>query len=183
MFSFFVWGKCFILFNTVSLRFGNLSTTKMAVPGPVPFSSTKLRVPRGFQNILEGLAREILRSQPEEIFKFGASYFAGLLEVREGKWFRCLNVNLKIILVTREIWRYWVWPIVCFVRPSVCKVPVNITTENSSKTWLEIGKHDDGQWFRLVYSVRLLLDLKPRLDCNFKSESSGRVHFWRGKQY
>lgn len=51
----------------------------------VPFSNTKLRVPKGFQNILEGLAREILRSQPTDLFDFGAVYFENLLKVREGK--------------------------------------------------------------------------------------------------
>ncbi|XP_064618208.1 calcium-binding tyrosine phosphorylation-regulated protein-like isoform X3 [Liolophura sinensis] len=49
----------------------------------VPFSNTKLRVPKGFQNILEGLAREILRSQPNDLFDFGAVYFENLLKVRE----------------------------------------------------------------------------------------------------
>ncbi|XP_052283961.1 uncharacterized protein LOC127880669 isoform X2 [Dreissena polymorpha] len=49
----------------------------------VPFSNTKLRVPKGFQNILEGLTREILRSQPENPFEFGAKYFEQLLRVRE----------------------------------------------------------------------------------------------------
>lgn len=50
----------------------------------VPFSNTKLRVPKGFQNILEGLAREILRHQPEDPFEFGTKYFEQLLRVREG---------------------------------------------------------------------------------------------------
>ncbi|KAK2153600.1 hypothetical protein LSH36_291g01006 [Paralvinella palmiformis] len=49
----------------------------------VPFSNTKLRVPRGFQNILEGLAREVLRSQPNDIYAFGAVYFEQLLKLRE----------------------------------------------------------------------------------------------------
>ena len=49
----------------------------------VPFSNTKLRVPRGFQNLLEGLAREVLRSQPTDIYSFGALYFENLLNVRE----------------------------------------------------------------------------------------------------
>lgn len=51
----------------------------------VPFSNTKLRVPKGFQNILEGLARECLRSQPENIYEFGAKYFQQLIQVRERK--------------------------------------------------------------------------------------------------
>uniref|UniRef100_A0A1I8GWL3 RIIa domain-containing protein n=1 Tax=Macrostomum lignano TaxID=282301 RepID=A0A1I8GWL3_9PLAT len=49
----------------------------------VPFSSTKLRVPRGFQSLLEGLAREVLRSQPADIYTFGAMYFEELIRRRE----------------------------------------------------------------------------------------------------
>ena len=49
----------------------------------VPYSNTKLRPPRGFQNLLEGLAREVLRSQPADIPSFAAEYFAALLERRE----------------------------------------------------------------------------------------------------
>ena len=51
----------------------------------VPFSNTKLRVPKGFQNILEALAREVLRNQPSDIYAFGAVYFENLLKSREGK--------------------------------------------------------------------------------------------------
>ena len=51
----------------------------------VPFSNTKLRVPRGFQNLLEGLAREVLRSQPEDVYAFAAVYFENLMKVREGR--------------------------------------------------------------------------------------------------
>lgn len=58
----------------------------------VPFSNTKLRVPRGFQNILEGLAREVLRSQPNDIYAFGAVYFEQLLKLRDGKY------NIKMML-------------------------------------------------------------------------------------
>ncbi|XP_063441383.1 glutamic acid-rich protein-like isoform X9 [Mytilus trossulus] len=49
----------------------------------VPFSNTKLRVPKGFQNILEGLAREVLRNQPDNIYEFGAKYFEQMLAVRD----------------------------------------------------------------------------------------------------
>ncbi|KAM3616248.1 uncharacterized protein V6R79_015013 [Siganus canaliculatus] len=49
----------------------------------VPFSNTHLRVPRGFGTILEGLAREILRDQPEDIPKYAAHYFDALLKKRE----------------------------------------------------------------------------------------------------
>lgn len=48
----------------------------------VPFSNTKLRVPKGFQNILECLAREVLRSQPDDIHEFAAAYFENTLKVR-----------------------------------------------------------------------------------------------------
>ncbi|XP_071095770.1 uncharacterized abhydrolase domain-containing protein DDB_G0269086-like isoform X2 [Haliotis cracherodii] len=49
----------------------------------VPFSNTKLRVPKGFQNILEGLAREVLRAQPKDVFQFGCKYFESMVNVRE----------------------------------------------------------------------------------------------------
>ncbi|KAL3886899.1 hypothetical protein ACJMK2_026859 [Sinanodonta woodiana] len=49
----------------------------------VPYSNTKLRVPKGFQNILEGLAREVLRNQPSNIYEFGNLYFERLLKVRQ----------------------------------------------------------------------------------------------------
>ncbi|XP_056613582.1 sperm surface protein Sp17 isoform X3 [Triplophysa dalaica] len=49
----------------------------------VPFSNTNLRIPRGFGNLLEGLAKEVLRDQPEDIPAFAARYFSGLLKARE----------------------------------------------------------------------------------------------------
>ncbi|CAB1348520.1 unnamed protein product [Coregonus sp. 'balchen'] len=49
----------------------------------VPFSNTHLRVPRGFGNLLEGLAREVLRDQPKDIPTFAALYFTALLKERE----------------------------------------------------------------------------------------------------
>ncbi|XP_059188145.1 histone acetyltransferase KAT6B-like [Centropristis striata] len=49
----------------------------------VPFSNTNLRVPRGFGTVLEGLAREVLRDQPEDIPKYAALYFEALLKQRE----------------------------------------------------------------------------------------------------
>ncbi|XP_063762755.1 putative uncharacterized protein DDB_G0274435 isoform X1 [Eleginops maclovinus] len=49
----------------------------------VPFSNTHLRVPRGFGTILEGLAREVLRDQPEDIPKYAAHYFDALLKQRD----------------------------------------------------------------------------------------------------
>ncbi|KAJ8397176.1 hypothetical protein AAFF_G00440100 [Aldrovandia affinis] len=49
----------------------------------IPFSNTNLRVPRGFGNILEGLAREVLRDQPQDIPTFAALYFSALLKDRE----------------------------------------------------------------------------------------------------
>uniref|UniRef100_A0AAQ6IKS2 RIIa domain-containing protein n=1 Tax=Anabas testudineus TaxID=64144 RepID=A0AAQ6IKS2_ANATE len=49
----------------------------------VPFSNTHLRVPQGFGTLLEGLAREVLRDQPEDIPKYAAQYFETLLKQRE----------------------------------------------------------------------------------------------------
>ena len=58
----------------------------------VPFANTHLRVPRGFDTILEGLTREVLRDQPDDIPKYAAQYFETLLKQRQG------NRNLLFIL-------------------------------------------------------------------------------------
>ncbi|XP_036990098.2 sperm surface protein Sp17 [Artibeus jamaicensis] len=49
----------------------------------IPFSNTHYRIPQGFGNLLEGLTREILREQPDNIPSFAAAYFEKLLEKRE----------------------------------------------------------------------------------------------------
>ncbi|NWX46873.1 SP17 protein, partial [Steatornis caripensis] len=48
-----------------------------------PFSGTSLRLPAGFQNLLEGLALEVLRAQPTDVAAFAAQHFQTLLEQRE----------------------------------------------------------------------------------------------------
>lgn len=49
----------------------------------VQYAPMKLRVPPGFQNLLEGLAREVLREQPEDIINFAAQYFRNQLLIRD----------------------------------------------------------------------------------------------------
>ncbi|NP_001121088.1 sperm surface protein Sp17 [Ornithorhynchus anatinus] len=49
----------------------------------IPFSNTQYRIPQGFGNVLEGLTREILKEQPDNIPAFAAAYFEALLEKRE----------------------------------------------------------------------------------------------------
>ena len=48
----------------------------------VQYAPSKLKVPPGFQNLLEGLAREVLREQPDDIIKFSADYFKGQMALR-----------------------------------------------------------------------------------------------------
>ena len=48
----------------------------------VNYAPSKLRVPAGFQNLLEGLAREVLREQPENIIQFSDKYFKLKLKQR-----------------------------------------------------------------------------------------------------
>lgn len=49
-------------------------------------ANTNMRVPAGFRNLLEGLAREVLREQPTDVVAFAAQYFQKLLEQRDGEW-------------------------------------------------------------------------------------------------
>lgn len=41
----------------------------------VSFAPTKLSVPEGWEALLNGFAREVLRDQPADIYAFGAEYF------------------------------------------------------------------------------------------------------------
>ncbi|NXG66622.1 SP17 protein, partial [Hemiprocne comata] len=50
---------------------------------PTSFSSSSLRLPDGFQNLLEGLVQEVLRAQPTDVVAFAAQHFQALLEQRE----------------------------------------------------------------------------------------------------
>ncbi|NXK14330.1 SP17 protein, partial [Herpetotheres cachinnans] len=49
----------------------------------IPTSSSTLRLPAGFRNLLEGLALEVLRAQPTDVVAFAAQHFQRLLEQRE----------------------------------------------------------------------------------------------------
>ncbi|XP_044137906.1 sperm surface protein Sp17 isoform X2 [Bufo gargarizans] len=53
----------------------------------IPFSNTHYRIPRGFSNLLEGLTREVLREQPQDIPQFATRYFAELLKKRQESGF------------------------------------------------------------------------------------------------
>uniref|UniRef100_A0A3B4GP96 RIIa domain-containing protein n=1 Tax=Pundamilia nyererei TaxID=303518 RepID=A0A3B4GP96_9CICH len=69
----------------------------------VPFSNTHLRVPRGFGTILEGLTREVLRDQPEDIPKYATQYFEALLKERQGNYnfltFNVMKYTLKLLVI------------------------------------------------------------------------------------
>ena len=58
-----------------------LSCTKMSVS----YAPTKLSVPPGFEHLLEGLTREVLREQPPNIISFAAQYFRRKLNERPGR--------------------------------------------------------------------------------------------------
>jgi len=50
----------------------------------VPFSNSRMRIPHGFQSLLEGMAKEVLMLQPPDIYDFSAIYFENLLKKRDG---------------------------------------------------------------------------------------------------
>ncbi|KAL2085400.1 hypothetical protein ACEWY4_018720 [Coilia grayii] len=56
---------------------------EVAAEMSVPFSYTHVRVPRGFGAILEDLAREVLRDQPDDIPTYAAKHFRALLKARD----------------------------------------------------------------------------------------------------
>ncbi|XP_001638100.2 cilia- and flagella-associated protein 91 [Nematostella vectensis] len=71
----------------------------------VQYAPTKLRVPPGFQNLLEGLAREVLREQPDDIVQFAAQYFKNQLSIREetGKDDAKRGENLEKLMKGEEV--------------------------------------------------------------------------------
>jgi len=66
----------------------------------VQYAPQKLRVPEGFNNLLEGLSREILREQPANIIKFASEYFKAQLLLRDGKilFFSIISLKAAYIL-------------------------------------------------------------------------------------
>lgn len=72
----------------------------------VPLSSTKLRLPSGFNALIHGFCYEILKSQPEDIHAFGALYFANLLDAREGKKRRFFFVQYLLLHITSSSIRF-----------------------------------------------------------------------------
>lgn len=43
----------------------------------------KVSIPIGLDSALEGLTREVLKNQPQDIYSFAANYFEKLLSIRE----------------------------------------------------------------------------------------------------
>ena len=60
----------------------------------VKYAPTNIRIPRGFQNILEALAREVLREQPEDLLKFSSEFFKEKIRVRDGKIFGSIFASI-----------------------------------------------------------------------------------------
>ena len=65
----------------------------------VPFSNSKMRIPHGFQGLLEGIAKEILKMKPSDIYSFSAMYFENLLKKREGKILFCFFKHAAVVQV------------------------------------------------------------------------------------
>ena len=48
----------------------------------VPFSNTKIRAPKGFQNLVWVFAREAIRDSPGNMVEYAADFFEKLLQIR-----------------------------------------------------------------------------------------------------
>lgn len=69
-----------------------LDNAHQAVTMSVSYAANKLRVPPGFEHLLEGLAREILREQPKDLVKYAAEYFRKKLQERDGIHHVCIHI-------------------------------------------------------------------------------------------
>ena len=50
------------------------------------FENGKFPIPDGFQDVLSSLAKEVLRHQPPDIYRFCGLFFDTLLEMRDGNF-------------------------------------------------------------------------------------------------
>lgn len=57
----------------------------------VSYAPVKVEIPPGFEVLLQDLAREVLRSQPEDITAFAANYFKKKLLQRNGESLRVFS--------------------------------------------------------------------------------------------
>ena len=48
-----------------------------------PFTQAQLKTPKGFEHLLEGLCKEVLRRQPENILEYATEHFNRLMKLRE----------------------------------------------------------------------------------------------------
>ena len=53
----------------------------------VPYAPTAIKIPYGFQSVLEELARAVLKDQPQDILKYSAIFFEERLRHRDGMIF------------------------------------------------------------------------------------------------
>jgi len=68
----------------------------------VPFSNSRMRIPHGFQGLLEGMAKEVLMVQPPDIYAFSAVYFENLLKKRDGNnpvFVSCCCIELFLLYI------------------------------------------------------------------------------------
>lgn len=77
------WYTVLILFSIVVVI---ATDTNKSLKMSVAFASTKIRVPLGFEHLLEGLVREVLREQPQDVVKFCSDYFKKKLQLRKSEF-------------------------------------------------------------------------------------------------
>ena len=63
----------------------------------VSYAAAKMRIPGGFEHILEGLVREVLREQPEDVIAFSAEYFNKKILLRKGRAV-CIHEMASLII-------------------------------------------------------------------------------------
>ena len=63
----------------------------------------RLSMPSGLEDALEGLAREVLRSQPKDMLEFSAQYFEGLLRSRNKGNFIFHGFVLSVLILALKI--------------------------------------------------------------------------------
>ena len=67
-----------------------------------PFTQAQLKTPKGFEHLLEGLCKEVLRRQPENILEFATEHFSRLMKLREETGYDGYTPKAEIELESQE---------------------------------------------------------------------------------
>lgn len=107
-------------------------------------------IPPGMDMALQGLAREVLREQPRDLYRFAATHFERLLKIRDLAGKNCFRLELSCQF-TQTVFHSF--------QPEIGKV---------NRAFIEFKQHRDQRLRRHRHRVSLLTEAEFSKDTVFK---------------